>query len=226
MSRQLPMGDLTVKDRGDLGLDFHNRMKGSKKLLFITQGGELGLLKHLKRKYPDGSNSTDVANGLRHMDKSAVNLNPFDAWESASQNPVIGTAKSIGSYMPYASGVIGAGDALNNLYRGNYATAGVNAIQALAGFMPGRSGKGLAARLGSKGRLGAMAAKAVPYIAPLAVEHSTMYHHIGSMIPHVAAQTFDQSRQMNRPGYQKQMQEQERMMNDFQEWRHHRKSVV
>lgn len=58
-------GDLTVRDRESLGVDFHNRMAGDKKVMFLTQGGELGLLDHLREKYPQGRQSENVVLGHR-----------------------------------------------------------------------------------------------------------------------------------------------------------------
>jgi len=63
-------GDLTVKDRGDLGVDFHQRTAGDKKLMFLTQGGELGMLDWLQKKYPQGKLSTNVLAGHRKAAES------------------------------------------------------------------------------------------------------------------------------------------------------------
>jgi len=59
---KLPMGDLEIVDRQGLGLDITDRWDG-RKLAFLTQGGELGLMEWLAKKYPKGRNSTNVAYG-------------------------------------------------------------------------------------------------------------------------------------------------------------------
>ena len=78
------LGDLTVKDRGDLGLDLHNRMQGNEKLCFLTQGGELGLLDWLREKYPRGRKSDGVALGHRkaagYWSELLSSLNPLNAY--------------------------------------------------------------------------------------------------------------------------------------------------
>jgi hypothetical protein len=56
------LGDLTAKDRGDLGFDLHNRATGEK-VSFFTQGGELGLMDWLSAKYPQGRASVGVLTG-------------------------------------------------------------------------------------------------------------------------------------------------------------------
>jgi hypothetical protein len=63
-------GDLTVKDRGDLGVDFHQRTANDKKLMFLTQGGELGMLDWLKQKYPEGRETDNVLAGHKKAAES------------------------------------------------------------------------------------------------------------------------------------------------------------
>src|SRR3974390_1837486 len=99
-------------------------------------------------------------------------FNPSETWDDLKANPITGTAMSIGSFLPISGGVIAGGDMFNNLYKGNYATAGLNAVQAAAGLLPGgdvgvRMGGSLVSRLAGLGRAGRMAANAGPHIATL-----------------------------------------------------------
>jgi len=50
--QDLQLGDLVIKDRGDLGADIHG--SDGEKTSFLTQGGELGFMDWLERKYPQG----------------------------------------------------------------------------------------------------------------------------------------------------------------------------
>lgn len=157
------------------------------------------------------------------MDKQAFNA--FDTWERASQHPILGTAKMVGSMFPGIGSAISAGDMLNNLYRGNLASAGLNLVGVGAGLLPG--GK-LVETLGKGGRLGQAAAKAAPYVSPLAMsaEHAgKVTPYLTSALAQTSAGMLDQARQMKRPTYQKQMREQEQLMSDFADWRRHRQTL-
>jgi hypothetical protein len=149
-------------------------------------------------------------------------FNPMDTWQSMRENPLVGGAMSVGSFVPGVGGAIAAGDMVNNLYRGNLATAGLNAVQTAAGFVPG--GK-LVSHLASKGRLGNVASKVLPYVAPMAASPPTMLQHVGSLVPTIAAQGVDQYRASNRPAVQKAMRDQEATMREFNEWRQHKSAL-
>lgn len=49
--KDLILGDLTLKDDGDLGLSVYHRMRDMKKLLFLNVAGEKALLQWLEEKY-------------------------------------------------------------------------------------------------------------------------------------------------------------------------------
>jgi len=156
------------------------------------------------------------------MKKRALAEELAGGWEGLRQHPIAGTALGIGSFFPVAGSAISAGDMMQNLYRGNMASAGLNAVGVAAGMLPG--GKVLT-NLASKGRLGQAAAKAAPYLAPIPGKMPTIPQFFSAPLASAAASMADQSLQAERPTYQKQMREQERMMRDFNEWRQHKATL-
>jgi len=73
----LPMGDLEIHDREDLGLDIFRKTRGGpEKLSFFNQGGELGLMEWLAKKYPAGRGSKNVLLGNK-LQKGAQSMNMF-----------------------------------------------------------------------------------------------------------------------------------------------------
>jgi hypothetical protein len=61
---RIEFGDLYMLDREDLGIDFFSGVTKNK-IMFLNQGGELKLLDHLLKKYPQGRASENVLAGLR-----------------------------------------------------------------------------------------------------------------------------------------------------------------
>lgn len=147
-----------------------------------------------------------------------------DSYESATNNPFGLAANTIGSLHPVTAPFFNGAAAVHDLYRGNLASAGLNAI----GIIPGAS---LIRALGKGGRLGRAAAAAVPYVDLPAAIHAagegthTILPTVTSVFARTGAQAIDQSRAMNRPSVQKQMhdqmQEYQNMAQDANKWRQH-----
>lgn len=156
------------------------------------------------------------------MRKRAIVESLSGGWEGLRQHPITGTALSIGSFLPVAGSAISGGDMLQNLYKGNLASAGLNAIGVGAGMLPGGA---MLTNLASKGRIGQMAAKAAPYLAPIPGQLPTIPQFFTTPLASAAAGMTDQSMRAGRPAYQKQVREQEKMMRDFNEWRQHKATL-